>query len=224
MKSSLSSLISGAHLALTTRIGVISSGRGENAKYIIKATRSGYLPAEVAVVLADQRDAGALKIARDAGIEAHFVDPAGLSRAEHEALLIEFLDRAGVDLVVLTGYMRILSPEFVRHFKDRTINIHPALLPSFRGLDAFQQALDYGVKVTGTTIHLVDEEVDHGPIILQVPVEVKEGDTHDSLKARVQEAEYRAYPEALKLFIEGKPKVAGRKVVFEVEEKEEDGS
>ncbi len=211
-------------MALTTRIGVISSGRGENARYIIGASRSGYLPAEVAVVLADQKEAGALKIAREAGIEAHFVDPAGLSRAEHEALLIEFLDRAGVDLVVLTGYMRILSPEFVRHFKNRTINIHPALLPAFRGMDAFQQALDYGVRVTGTTIHLVDEEVDHGPIILQVPVEVKEGDTHESLKARVQEAEYRAYPEALKLFIEGKPKVAGRKVVFEVEEKEEDGS
>ena len=207
---------------MTTRIGVISSGRGENAKYIIGASRSGYLPAEVAVVLADQRDAGALKIAREAGIEAHFVDPSGLSRAEYDALLVEHLDRAGVDLVVLTGYMRILTPEFVRHFKDRTINIHPALLPSFRGLDAFQQALDYGVKVTGTTIHLVDEEVDHGPIILQIPVEVKEGDTHESLKARVQEAERRAYPEALKLFIEGRPKVAGRKVVFDG--KEEDGS
>jgi phosphoribosylglycinamide formyltransferase-1 len=205
-------------LALTTRIGVISSGRGENARYIIEAARSGYLPAEVSVVLADQRDAGALKIARDAGIEAHFIDPSGLSRAEYDALLIDHLDRAGVDIVVLTGYMRILSPEFVRHFKNRTINIHPALLPSFRGLDAFQQALDYGVKVTGTTIHLVDEDVDHGPIILQVPVEVRDDDTHDSLKARVQEAEYRAYPEALKLFIEGRPKVAGRKVVFESDE------
>jgi len=209
-------------LALTTRIGVISSGRGENARYIIEAARSGYIPAEVAIVLADQRDAGALRIARDLGVESHFVDPSGFSRVEYEALLIDRLDRAGVDLVVLTGYMRILSREFVRHFKNRTINIHPALLPSFRGLDAFQQALDYGVKVTGTTIHLVDEEVDHGPIILQVPVEVRDDDTHDSLKSRIQEAEYRAYPEALKLFIEGRPKVAGRKVVFE--EKEADGS
>ncbi|HOO53463.1 MAG TPA: phosphoribosylglycinamide formyltransferase [Methanothrix sp.] len=209
-------------MALTTRIGVISSGRGENARYIIEAARSGYIPAEVAIVLADQRDAGALRIARDLGVESHFVDPSGFSRVEYEALLIDRLDRAGVDLVVLTGYMRILSREFVRHFKNRTINIHPALLPSFRGLDAFQQALDYGVKVTGTTIHLVDEEVDHGPIIHQVPVEVRDDDTHDSLKARIQEAEYRAYPEALKLFIEGRPKVAGRKVVFE--EKEADGS
>jgi phosphoribosylglycinamide formyltransferase-1 len=204
-------------LALTTRIGVISSGRGENARYIIEAARSGYLPAEVAIVLADQRDAGALKIARELGVEAHFLDPSGLSRAEYDALLIDHLDRVGVDLVVLTGYMRILSPEFVRHFKNRTINIHPALLPAFRGLDAFQQALDYGVKVTGTTIHLVDEDVDHGPIIHQVPVEVRDDDTHESLKARIQEAEYRAYPEALKLFIEGRPRVAGRKVVFESE-------
>jgi phosphoribosylglycinamide formyltransferase-1 len=200
---------------LTTRIGVISSGRGENARYIIEAARSGYLPAEVSVVLTDQRDAGALKIAREQGIEAHFLDPSGLSRIEYDELLIGRLDRAGVDLVVLTGYMRILSPEFVRHFKNRTINIHPALLPSFRGLDAFQQALDYGVRWTGTTIHLVDEDVDHGPIIHQVPVEVRDNDTHESLKARVQVAEYRAYPEALKLFIEGRPKVVGRKVVFE---------
>jgi len=210
-------------LASTTRIGVISSGRGENARYIIEAALSGRIPAEVAIVLADQRDAGALRIARDAGVESHFVDPSCLSRAEYDALLIDRLDRAGVDLVVLTGYMRILSSEFVRHFKNRTINIHPALLPSFRGMDAFQQALDYGVKVTGTTVHLVDEEVDHGPIILQVPVEVKDDDTHESLKARVQEAEYRAYPEALKLFIEGRPKVAGRKVIFEVEEGKEAG-
>jgi len=205
-------------LALTTRIGVISSGRGENLRYIIEAARSKYLPAEVAVVLADQKDAGALRIARDRGIDAHFLDPSGLSRAEYDDILIDHLDRAGVNLVVLTGYMRILSPEFVRHYKNRTINIHPALLPAFRGLDAFQQALDYGVKVTGTTIHLVDEDVDHGPIIHQVPVKVEDGDTFESLKARVQEAEYRAYPEALKLFIEGRPKVVGRKVVFEGED------
>jgi len=203
---------------LTTRIGVISSGRGENLRYIIEAARSKYLPAEVAVVLADQKDAGALRIARDRGIDAHFLDPSGLSRAEYDDILIDHLDRAGVNLVVLTGYMRILSPEFVRHYKNRTINIHPALLPAFRGLDAFQQALDYGVKVTGTTIHLVDEDVDHGPIIHQVPVKVEDGDTFESLKARVQEAEYRAYPEALKLFIEGRPKVVGRKVVFEGED------
>lgn len=206
-------------MALATRIGVISSGRGENTKYIIEACRSGYVPGEVAVVLTDQRDSGGLRIASDYGIKASFIDPSGLSRTEYDALLAEQLDGAGVDLVVLTGYMRILSPEFVRRYKNRTINIHPALLPAFRGMDAFQQALDYGVRWTGTTVHLVDEEVDHGPIIYQVPVEVRDGDTRESLKARVQEAEYRAYPEALKLFIEGRPKVVGRKVVFEGDEK-----
>ena len=200
---------------MAARIGVISSGRGENARYVIEACRTGYVPGEVVVVLADQRDAGALRIAQDHGITAHFLDPSGLSRSEYDALLMEHLDLAGVDLVVLTGYMRILSPEFVRRFKNRTINIHPALLPSFRGMDAFQQALDYGVRWTGTTVHLVDEEVDHGPIIYQVPVRVEEDDTRERLKARIQEAEYRAYPEALKLFIEGRPKVVGRKVVFE---------
>lgn len=199
---------------MSAGIGVISSGRGENLRYIIEATRSGYLPVEVKVVLTDQRDAGALKIAHEYGVPARFVDPSGLSRVEYDKILLDNLKDAGADLVVLTGYMRILSSSFVQHHKNRIINIHPALLPSFRGLDAFQQALDYGAKWTGTTIHLVDEEVDHGPIIYQVPVIVKDDDTHDSLKARIQKAEYKAYPKALKMFIEGEPKVVGRRVVF----------
>jgi phosphoribosylglycinamide formyltransferase-1 len=119
-----------------------------------------------------------------------------------------------VDLVVLTGYMRILSPGFVKRYKNRILNIHPALLPAFRGLDAFQQALDHGVQWTGTTIHIVDEEVDHGPIVYQVPVRVKKGDTRESLKARIQKAEHRAYPKAIKTFLEGKPEVVGRRVIF----------
>ncbi len=197
------------------RIGVISSGRGENLRYIIKATESGYLRARVVIVLTNQPDAGALRIAAEFGVPAEFVDPAGLSREEYDRLLMERLDRARVDLVVLTGYMRILSPEFVRHYRNRILNIHPALLPSFKGVDAFQQALDYGVKWTGTTIHIVDEEVDHGPIVYQVPVPVREGDTHESLKARIQRAEYRAYPKAIKMFLEGGPKIEGRRVIFE---------
>lgn len=199
----------------TTRIGVISSGRGENLRHIIVATRSGYLPAEVAIVLTDQRDAGALKIAEEYGVKALYIDPHGLSREEYDRRLIENLDAEGVDLVVLTGYMRILSPSFVKHYKNRILNIHPALLPSFRGMNAFQQALDYGVRWTGTTIHIVDEEVDHGPIIYQLPVPIRENDTHESLKARIQRAEYRAYPRAIKKFIECRSKVEGRKLVFE---------
>lgn len=201
-------------LALTSEIGVISSGRGENLRHIIEATLSGFIPAEVKIVLADQKDAGALKIAREYGVPAYFVDPSGLLRAEYDEIVMGFLSDANVDLVVLTGYMRILSPSFVQHYKNRIINIHPALLPSFRGLDAFGQALDYGAKWTGTTIHLVDEDVDHGPIVYQVPVEIKDDDTHESLKARVQRAEYKAYPKALKMFIEDDPKIVGRKVVF----------
>jgi phosphoribosylglycinamide formyltransferase-1 len=198
-----------------TRIGVISSGRGENLRYIIAATRSGYLPAEVAVVLTDQRDAGALKIAEEYSVKALYIDPQGLGREEYDRRLIENLDAEDVDLVVLTGYMRILSPSFVKHYRNRILNIHPALLPSFRGMNAFQQALDYGVRWTGTTIHIVDEEVDHGPIIYQMPVLIRENDTHDSLKARIQRAEYRAYPRAIKKFIECRSKVDGRKLIFE---------
>jgi phosphoribosylglycinamide formyltransferase-1 len=198
-----------------TRIGVISSGRGENLRHIIAAIRSGYLPARIAVVLTDQRNAGALKIAEEYGVKALYLDPQGLSREEYDRQLIERLDAAGVDLVVLTGYMRILSPSFVKHYRNSILNIHPALLPSFRGVNAFQQALDYGVRWTGTTIHIVDEEVDHGPIIYQMPVPIRENDTHESLKARVQRAEYRAYPRAIKKFIECRSKVEGRKLVFE---------
>lgn len=144
-----------------------------------------------------------------------YLDPAGRSREEYDQQLVSHLEGAGVDLVVLTGYMRILSPRFVRHYKNRILNIHPALLPSFPGLDAFSQALEHGVMWTGTTIHLVDEDVDHGPIIYQMPVPVKRNDTHESLKARIQRAEYRAYPRAIKMFIEGNPEVVGRKIVFE---------
>ncbi len=196
-------------------IGVISSGRGENLRYILEAIRSGYLPAQVRIVLADQRDAGALRIAGEYGVKAQYVDPSGLSREEYDNRLMEQLDAAGVGLVVLTGYMRILSPSFVGHYKNRILNIHPALLPSFRGMNAFKQALDYGVCWTGTTVHIVDEDVDHGPIVYQMPVRVKEDDTYESLKARVQSAEYKAYPKAIKKFIERKPRIVGRQLVFE---------
>lgn len=202
---------------LTTSIGIISSGRGENLRYILLAERSGYLPARVKIVLTDQPDAGALKIAREFGVPGLYLDPRGKPREEYDRELMAHLEASGVELVVLTGFMRILTPVFVRRYRDRILNIHPALLPSFRGMDAFSQALDHGVKWTGTTIHIVDEDVDHGPIVHQRPVPVKENDTIESLKARIQRAEYKAYPRAIKMFIEGKPKVVGRKIVFENE-------
>jgi len=204
---------------LTTNLGIISSGRGENLRYILQDERSGRLPARVRIVLTDQPDAGALKIAEEFCVPARFIDPSNLSRKEYDELLIAHLEAEGAELIVLTGYMRILSPSFVRHYKDRILNIHPALLPSFRGMDAFSQALAYGVKWTGTTIHIVDEDVDHGPIVYQRPVPVLENDTHDSLKARIQRAEYKAYPRAIKMFIESRPRVQGRKLVWQREER-----
>jgi phosphoribosylglycinamide formyltransferase-1 len=204
---------------LTTSLGIISSGRGENLRYILQEEQSGRLPAQVKIVLTDQPDAGALKIAKEFCVPGHFIAPSNLRREEYDEKLIAHLEAAGVELVILTGYMRILSPLFVRHYKGRILNIHPALLPSFRGMGAFSQALAYGVKWTGTTIHIVDEDVDHGPIVYQRPVPVLENDTHDSLKARIQRAEYKAYPKAIKMFIEGNPKVLGRKLVWQREEK-----
>jgi phosphoribosylglycinamide formyltransferase-1 len=200
---------------LTISIGVISSGRGENLRHILQAERSGYLPAQIRIVLTDQPGAGALQIAREFDVPCLYLDPQGLKREDYDRLLMERLDEAGVELVVLTGFMRILSPGFVKHYKHRILNIHPALLPSFRGMDAFQQALDHGVKWTGITVHIVDEDVDHGPIILQVPVRVRDNDTHDSLKARIQRAEFKAYPKAIKKFLEERHKLVGRKLVFE---------
>lgn len=200
---------------MTATLGVVSSGRGENLRYILQEERSGRLPGQVKIVLADQPDAGALRIAGEFAVLGQYVDPLGISREEYDKKLIDLLDAAGVELVILSGYMRILSPQFVRHFKDRILNIHPALLPSFRGMDAFTQALEYGVKWTGTTIHVVDEDVDHGPIVYQRPVPIREDDTHESLKARIQRAEYLAYPRAIKMFIEGRPKIEGRKIVWQ---------
>ena len=205
--------------ASSTTLGVISSGRGENLRYILQEERSGRLPAHVGIVLTDQPDAGALKIAKEFSVPCYFIDPTNLCREEYDQLLIAHLEAEGAKLVILTGYMRILSPLFVRHYKDRILNIHPALLPSFRGMDAFSQALEYGVKWTGTTVHIVDEDVDHGPIVYQRPVRVLQNDTHDSLKARIQRAEYKAYPRAIKMFIERRPEILGRKLVWQKEEK-----
>jgi phosphoribosylglycinamide formyltransferase 1 len=196
------------------KIGIISSGRGENLRYIIEATRSGYIPAEVCIVLTDKKDAGAIRIAKEYGIKHQFIDPSGLSQEKYDRQLMNILDSQGISLIVLTGYMRVLSSSFVQHYPGKILNIHPALLPSFRGLNAFQQALDYGVKWSGTTIHIVDEHIDHGPIIYQVPVPVKENDTYQSLKARIQRAEYKAYPKAIKMFIEGGPRIEGRRLIL----------
>lgn len=188
------------------RLGVLGSGKGSNFVAITQAIQCGSLPAEVAVVLSDNPEAGILQHARDLGISAQFIPP-GAFRTKldptAESAFIQALQDAQVDLVVLAGFMRILKGDFLRAFEGRVVNIHPSLLPSFPGLEAWKQALSYGVKVTGCTVHWVDQGVDTGPILAQRAVPVLEGDTVASLHQRIQEAERSLYPETLARLAQG---------------------
>jgi phosphoribosylglycinamide formyltransferase-1 len=197
------------------RIGVLASGRGSNLQALIDSQTSGVLEGEVVIVLSDVEDAKALEKARSAGIDARYIDArrkgARLSK-ESEQEYIDTLDEFRVDLIALAGFMRILRPDFVRHFQGRILNIHPSLLPSFPGLHVQQQALDYGVKFSGCTVHFVDEGVDTGPIIIQAAVPVLEGDTSETLAARILQQEHRIYTEAINLFAAGRLKIESRVV------------
>lgn len=187
-----------------TRLGVLLSGRGSNFLAIADAIRSGRLPgSEIAVVISNVEEAPGLRAANDLGIEAVAIAAKGRKRAEHDAAIIAVLQQHQVDLVCLAGYMRLLSPGFVQAFPSRILNIHPSLLPSFPGLDAQQKALDYGAKVTGCTVHFVDEELDHGAIILQRAVEIEDTDTAETLSARILIEEHTLYPEAIRRVISG---------------------
>lgn len=200
---------------MTTNIGVLVSGRGSNLQSIIDHVESGYFKdVKLSVVISDVKDAYALTRAKMHGIDAVFIDPrAHGSKMDFEKKIIETLQHHGVDLVLLAGYMRILGSEVIQAYRDRIMNIHPALLPSFKGLHGPRQALEYGVKVAGCTAHFVDEGMDSGPIILQSCVPVKDNDTESTLAARILEQEHRIFPEAVKLFTEGKLKVDGRIVL-----------
>ena len=196
------------------KLGVLCSGRGTDLQSIIDAIAAGQVPAEIAIVLTD-KEAYALERARKAGIEAVCVDRKQFDgREPFEKALIEKLEAAGVTLVVLAGFMRILTPYFVGHFAGRIMNIHPALLPSFPGAHAHRDVLAYGVKVSGCTVHFVDEGTDSGPIIMQAAVPVLDDDTEETLGARVLKEEHRIYPECIRLYCEGKLKVEGRKVTI----------
>jgi phosphoribosylglycinamide formyltransferase-1 len=205
---------------LTHDVGVLVSGRGSNLEAILDSIQEGSLRnARVSVVISSKAGARALEIARKFGVETEVFDVGSLklSRFEYDKLLIESLRRHGITsskgLVVLAGFDRILTAEFVREFSGRLMNIHPALLPAFKGLHAQKQALDYGVKVSGCTVHFVVPEVDAGPMIVQKAVRVKEDDNEESLSERILKEEHRLLPEAIQLFVNGKLRIDGRRVI-----------
>jgi phosphoribosylglycinamide formyltransferase-1 len=181
-------------------IGILISGRGSNMIALVDAIKRGEIPdSTIALVISDKSNAAGLEKARERGVETVIIERRGRTREEHDAEIIAELKKRGVQLVCLAGYMRLLSCDFIKAFPDRIINIHPSLLPSFPGLDAQRQALDHGVKITGCTVHFVNEDLDAGPIILQRAVEVRDDDTVESLSARILEQEHIAYVEAVKL-------------------------
>jgi len=196
------------------RLGILLSGRGSNFLAIHKAIADGRLPgAEIAVVLTNKADAPGLSAARDLGLPAHHIPVAGRTPVERDQEFIARLRQYEVDLVCLAGYMRIISPPFVEAFPNRILNVHPSLLPSFPGLDAQAQALEFGAKVAGCTVHFVDEAVDHGVIILQHAVPVLDDDTNDTLSARILVEEHKAYPEAIGRVLSGDYEIRGRRSV-----------
>jgi phosphoribosylglycinamide formyltransferase 1 len=199
---------------VTLAVGVLASGRGSNLQAILAACARPGFPAHVAVVISDREQAAALQAARTAGVEALWVNPKDFGdREAFDLALVDELRRRGVGLVCHAGFMRILSPAYVSAFAGRALNVHPSLLPAFPGLRAQRQALDHGVRVTGATVHFIDEGVDTGPIVLQAAVPIEPGDTEETLAARILEQEHRLYPEAVRLFAEGRLRIEGRRVI-----------
>lgn len=197
------------------RIGVLLSGRGSNFEAIARNVNEGKLGAEIAVVISNRPEAPGLEIARALGLPALAIPSRGLEREAYDRKLIEALRSHGVELVVLAGYMRLLSPAFIREFPMRIVNIHPSLLPAFPGLDAQHQAFDYGVRISGCTVHFVDEHLDNGPIILQAAVPVTPDDTAETLSARILAEEHRIYSEAIGIVLKGEFRIDGRRVKLE---------
>jgi phosphoribosylglycinamide formyltransferase 1 len=196
------------------RLGILLSGRGSNFLAIADAIGEGRLPnVEIAVVVSNRRNAPGIAAAIERGIPVQLIEAQGRPRAEHDAEIIAALVSHSVDLVCLAGYMRLLSPQFVRAFPQRILNIHPSLLPAFPGLDAQQQAIDYGVAIAGCTVHFVDEKLDHGVIVLQKTVPVLPGDDEHSLADRILAQEHIAYSEAIGRVLSGKYQIAGRRFI-----------
>lgn len=196
------------------RIGVLLSGRGSNFEALADSVAAVRIPnTEIALVISNREAVVGIERAKSRGLAALVIPSKGLEREAYDRLVVAALNEAKVDLVCLAGYMRLLSPYFVAAFPQRILNIHPSLLPSFPGLEAQKQALDYGVKFAGCTVHFVDENLDAGPIVLQSVVPVEDGDTEEILSARILKEEHRIYSGAVKLVLEGKYKIVGRRVV-----------
>jgi phosphoribosylglycinamide formyltransferase 1 len=199
---------------MTKRIGVLLSGRGSNFEALADSISAGRIPnAEIAVVVSNREGAPGIDRAHARGLATRVIPSKGLEREPYDRQVVAALHEASVDLVCLAGYMRLLSPHFVAAFPQRILNIHPSLLPSFPGLESQKQALDYGVKFAGCTVHFVDENLDAGPIVLQAVVPVEDDDTEDTLSTRILKEEHRIYSEAVKIVLEGKFKLEGRRVI-----------
>lgn len=198
------------------RIGILISGRGSNFEAIAENVGAGKIAnAEIAVVISNRADAGGIAVARSRGLEALVIPSRGKAREEHDREVVAALQERKVDLVCLAGYMRLLSPWFVKQFPHKILNIHPSLLPAFPGLEAQEQAFAYGVKIAGCTVHFVDEELDHGPIIVQKAVAVNDADDEHTLAQRILEQEHIAYSEAINLVLNREFRVAGRRFIVE---------
>lgn len=196
------------------RIAVLLSGRGSNFEAIAESVRAGRIPdAELTIVVSNRESAGGIEKARQRGIEAVVIPSKGKQREEYDREVVALLKEKKIDLVCLAGFMRLLSPYFVQEFRHRILNIHPALLPSFPGLEAQKQALEWGVKFSGCTVHLVDEHLDAGPIICQAVVPVEDGDTEETLAARILREEHRIYAEAINIVLSGRYRIEGRRVI-----------
>ena len=195
------------------RIGILISGRGSNFVAIADHVAAGDLEAEIAVVISNRAEAPGLELARQRGLCAVCIPSKGLDREVYDRMLIEELRNRGVEIVCLAGFMRLLSAAFIREYPNRILNIHPSLLPAFPGLDAQRQALEHGVRVSGCTVHFVDEYLDAGPIVLQAPVPVLDSDTVETLSARILKEEHRIYSEALGIVVGGRYRIEGRRVV-----------
>jgi phosphoribosylglycinamide formyltransferase-1 len=198
--------------AAAGRLGVLISGRGSNLQALLDAGERGLYPGRVVLVISNVPDVLGLERARRAGVPAIVQDHRGRSREEHDGSMVELMRAHGVDLVCLAGYMRLLSPVVLRAYPGRVLNVHPSLLPSFPGLDAQRQAWEHGVKISGATVHMVDEGLDTGPILAQEAVPVMDGDTPQALAVRILEAEHRLYPEAVRLVLTGRLERAGRRL------------